>query len=239
MDIVIARYNEPIEWTQQIPASYKVHLYNKGLPVENSIQLENIGRESHTYLTHIVRNYDQLAEFIIFTQANPFDHVKYANLSVPIWLKKWRQEVEHYGYTRGHDIKTEYDFHWPHDDVTRQDLTLGDWAAKYIENDWIEFPHIFMYNGACFGVSRTLIHKRPKAYYQRLLDLHTSVNPEESYFMERMWLYVFKVKTPSFLPMNLDLSVPDTLAIHRAMTQTSLTLDYTRICIPPGFTGAP
>jgi hypothetical protein len=206
MDIVIARYNEPIEWTQKIPSTYRVHLYNKGPPLDGpSIQLENIGRESHTYLTHIVRNYDQLAECTIFTQANPFDHVKYANLDVCIWLKKWKREIECYGYTRGQEITTNDDFHWPGEGVTLQDLTLGQWTDKYIDSDTIEFPHVFMYDGACFGIRRELILKRPKAYYQRLLDLHTTINPEESYFMERMWLYVFKVKVPSFLPMNLDL----------------------------------
>jgi len=206
MDVVIARYNEPTEWTQKIPSAYKVHLYNKGSPLEGSIQLENIGRESHTYLTHIVRNYDQLAECTIFTQANPFDHVKYATMSIPVWFKKWKQEVEYYGYTRGQEITTNDDFHWSDDgDVTLQDLTLGQWTDKYIDSDTIEFPHVFMYDGACFGIRRDLILKRPKAYYQRLLDRHTTVNPEESYFMERMWLYVFKVKVPSFLPMNLDL----------------------------------
>lgn len=213
MDIVIARYNEPIEWTKQIPSAYKVHVYNKGLPLEGSIQLENIGRESHTYLTHIVRNYDQLTEFTIFTQANPFDHVKYANMSIPIWLKKWKQEIEHYGYTRGEEITTEYDFHWPGDDVTHQNLTLGQWADKYIENELIEYPHVFMYNGACFGIRRDMILKRPREYYQRLLDLHTTVNPEESYFMERMWIYIFKVKMPSFLPMNLDMNNANAIAI--------------------------
>jgi len=231
MDIVIARYNEAIEWIRQIPSPYKVYMYNKGVPLEGSIQLENIGRESHTYLTHIVRNYDQLAEFTIFTQANPFDHVKYAKASITYWLKKWRAEVEHYGYTRGENIKTPYDFHWPGDDVTRQDLSLGDWAKKYIENDWLEFPHVFMYNGACFGVSRDMIHARPKEYYQRLLDLHTTINPEESYFMERMWMYIFKVKTPSFRPMNLNLTASDSRIIQRAMTQTRLSFDYTRMCV--------
>ena len=89
--------------------------------------------------------------------------------------------------------------------MTLQDLTLGQWTDKYIDNELIEYPHVFMYNGACFGIRRDYILKRPKAYYQRLLDLHTSVNPEESYFMERMWMFIFKVRLPTFTPLNLDL----------------------------------
>jgi hypothetical protein len=207
MDIVIARYNEPIEWIQEIPTEHRVHLYNKGPPLDGpSIQLENIGRESHTYLTHIVRNYERLSKYTVFIQANPFDHVAYAKWSIPGWLKKWKQQLDEWGYTRGEDITTEHDFHWPHGGVTLQDLTLAQWAYRYIDdNELIEYPHVCMYDGACFGIRRDYILKRPKEYYQRLLDLHTTVNPEESYFMERMWMYVFKVRLPTFTPANLTL----------------------------------
>ena len=33
-------------------------------------KLENVGRESHTYLHHIVEHYDELAPWTIFTQAS-------------------------------------------------------------------------------------------------------------------------------------------------------------------------
>jgi hypothetical protein len=33
-----------------------------------------VGREGHTYLHHIIENYDHLSEHIVFTQADPFVH---------------------------------------------------------------------------------------------------------------------------------------------------------------------
>ena len=72
--VIIARYQEDISWANDIGYDYIV--YDKGeLSGDNSIILPNIGRESHTYLTHIVRNYDSLATHNIFLQGNPFDHI--------------------------------------------------------------------------------------------------------------------------------------------------------------------
>ena len=74
-EIVIARYNEPIDvWKEFYPI---VTIYNKGKNNLNidSIELENVGRESHTYLYHIINNWDNLAENTLFTQCNlSFDH---------------------------------------------------------------------------------------------------------------------------------------------------------------------
>ena len=47
--IVVARYNENIEWTLQFP---NVKIYNKGQKIENCSNqyfLDNVGREGHTY----------------------------------------------------------------------------------------------------------------------------------------------------------------------------------------------
>jgi hypothetical protein len=79
--IVIARYRENIDWINYIDTNlYDVFIYNKGTKLHNIlncniIELENKGRETHTYLYHIINNYENLPEKIIFTQANPFDHV--------------------------------------------------------------------------------------------------------------------------------------------------------------------
>jgi hypothetical protein len=76
MKILVARYNEDIEWTNQFT---NVVIYNKGTKLENNynheeIMLENVGREGHTYYKYICDNYDNLDDYIIFLQGNPFDH---------------------------------------------------------------------------------------------------------------------------------------------------------------------
>jgi hypothetical protein len=77
---VVARYSEDASWVRFLPG--RVILYNKG---KDNIQfemrenmrierLENVGREGHTYLSHIIQNYDNLTGRTTFLQANPFAH---------------------------------------------------------------------------------------------------------------------------------------------------------------------
>jgi len=72
--IIVARYNENIEWLNSEMSNCVV--YNKGnkLDIENEIILENTGRESETYLHYIITNYDKLPDVVVFTQARISDH---------------------------------------------------------------------------------------------------------------------------------------------------------------------
>jgi len=79
-EIVVARYNENLDWLKKIRKTkdIKITVYNKGLddisidfPI---IKIPNIGRESHTYLYHIINNYDNLADQTIFCQGDTIFH---------------------------------------------------------------------------------------------------------------------------------------------------------------------
>ena len=73
-EIVIARYNENLEWINEEPFNrHPIIVYNKSDNYDFSknnitqiINLPNIGRETHSYLYHIVKNYDNLKEVTIF-----------------------------------------------------------------------------------------------------------------------------------------------------------------------------
>jgi hypothetical protein len=77
-EIVVARYNENLDWLKKIKKSkdIKITVYNKGKDDINVpfIPLPNIGRESHTYLYHIINNYDNLADQTIFCQGDTIFH---------------------------------------------------------------------------------------------------------------------------------------------------------------------
>jgi hypothetical protein len=72
--IIVARYNEDINWLNTEISNCII--YNKGnkLNIENEILLDNVGRESETYLNYIIQNYNNLPDIVIFTQANIADH---------------------------------------------------------------------------------------------------------------------------------------------------------------------
>lgn len=82
---IFARYNESIDWIYDHPfiANHSI-IYNKGetlLPKEGfKTEICNIsnepkyGRESDTYLYHIINNFNLLNDYLFFSQADPFDH---------------------------------------------------------------------------------------------------------------------------------------------------------------------
>jgi len=72
IQIVLSRYREDISWTERIGMDLLV--YDKsGRPGHYS--LKNVGRETHTYLHHIIDNYPLFPEYIVFLQADPFPHL--------------------------------------------------------------------------------------------------------------------------------------------------------------------
>jgi len=77
---VVARYNEDISNFAEYNNNLVV--YNKGNDdisqcIDRSciIKVPNLGREAGTYCNYILDNYDNLPDYMIFTQGNPCDHI--------------------------------------------------------------------------------------------------------------------------------------------------------------------
>ncbi len=81
--LVIARYSEGLDWIVDVPPDYEIFVYNKGEPIispavlgraNHIIQRPNVGRESETYLHHMmtVKRLDH--DFTVFSQGDPFEH---------------------------------------------------------------------------------------------------------------------------------------------------------------------
>jgi hypothetical protein len=74
--VVVARYSENISWVNLVNKPFVI--YNKGIDIEGypSIKLNNVGRETDTFLRFILNNYHNLPDNVCFLQGNPFDHFK-------------------------------------------------------------------------------------------------------------------------------------------------------------------
>jgi len=69
VDVVVAHYNEDLSWIEAYGGpGVNFRVYSKGEAPAGAEVLSNVGRESHTYLTHIVKNFDRLADRTVFTQ---------------------------------------------------------------------------------------------------------------------------------------------------------------------------
>jgi hypothetical protein len=81
IQLVVARYREDLAWLGALHLPGVV--YNKGPklapeelpPGVRALVLPNLGREAHTYLAHIIANYDALPRHTVFLQGDPFAHL--------------------------------------------------------------------------------------------------------------------------------------------------------------------
>jgi hypothetical protein len=198
VQIVIARYKEDIGWL--FPYKDIVIIYNKGeynylLNNFNVINLKNYGRESHTYLYHIINNYDNLTDKTIFFQGKIDDHKildieyyfgnnnfigKFDSINIDIL----KSNINHFGkwssdYKNGNMKISSYNpYNWI-TEVIGIDLDKNLNISKVV---W----------GANFSLSKEIILSKPKIFYENILrhiDYH--INPEEGHFLERTWYLIF------------------------------------------------
>lgn len=171
--IVVARYNEDIKWL--IPFKLVTIIYNKGDDKDinlnfNTIKLKNVGRESHTYLYHIINNYDNLKDRTIFIQGKINDH-KILNFeeyfkdgndfiakTSDLKIDTLRTMIEHYGK-------------WSSNTMKKSDYTPYDWLEKVIGIDMSEIINneSKVIWGANFSISKEMILRKPKKFYENLL----------------------------------------------------------------------
>ena len=78
--VIISRYNENLSWLLESPFNqFKYIVYNKGINnnfektnVIQIINLPNVGKCDHTYLYHIVENYDNLSNIVCIYGMIPY-----------------------------------------------------------------------------------------------------------------------------------------------------------------------
>jgi hypothetical protein len=183
--IVVARYNENLEWTKQFS---NVIVYNKGpmlTGVFNQRFLINVGREGHTYYKHIYDNYDNLTDYTIFLQGNPFDH----SPNIISNLNK---------YINNEDLSIDFEF------LSERVLNCNLSGCSY----HLGLPLIETYEklfderkenmefqfgaGAQFIVSKKKILQRPKDFYLKIVELlDKDINPVEGFVIERFHKLIF------------------------------------------------
>ena len=191
MEIVVARYNEPLGWTREFP----VTVYNKGSPCEyQTIPLPNVGREGHTYYTHIYNNYHTLADTTVFLQGNPYDHSPNILERLRELSKRGCGGFEYLSENVYQSNTWECPYHGglPLSRVYEELFGLSQLGGMC---KWLtgRFYMPFEFGaGAQFAVTRERIHRRPREFYLKIIKmLEGSVNPIEGFVIERFHGLVF------------------------------------------------
>ena len=192
MLIVVARYNEDIEWTRMFP---NVLIYNKGDKFEpesdqiyNEIRLENVGRECHTYYKYIYDNYDNLEDYTIFLQGNPFDHSP--NILQNLHYLFTTKDISNFDFKFLSNVLNKCSLEKCHFHLGPH-LPLRDVYEKLFNKRVDDLQFIFS-PGSQFVVSKDTIRRRPRDFYARIVDmLQYDICPIEGYVIERFHLLIF------------------------------------------------
>lgn len=197
MEIVIARHNEDISWSD--PYRDIRTIYNKGdddIHCE-SIHLDNVGRESHTYIAHIVMNYDKLAKRTLFTQCIEFSNKmlkRSCEAILPISYYFYFGATEN-GFVNYMCDKYNADTNILNNDWKRKNIKRCLTLEEFCLVADIDHKPIYFSHGGIFSVSSELIRKRSKEYYDDLLNIiNYTNNPLEGHYFERYWEYIFNGK---------------------------------------------
>ena len=206
-EFVIAHYNENLDWLA--PIANHTHVYHKGndlqpppLPLLFNAweRLPNVGRESHTYLYHIINNYETLPEVTVFLQGDgqelsdelcfrhPMDYIynikKNISCKVQQRLSDWGR-IPHYGKwleMLNNGI------------IRRANLTLGEFFEELFG-----YPHPVDFPSCprgCFAATRDMIKKHPIEFYRKAISfVNDNPNPEEGHYFERLWPTIFSPST--------------------------------------------
>lgn len=211
IQIVVSRYNEDLNWLKDEPFNkYNIVIYNKGINddfyknnISKIVKLDNVGRCDHTYLYHIIENYDNLADITIFLPGSSDISYKIDRAKQQVYEVENNKNTVFIGYYTN-DVKNDmYDFsldEWKASDERNLSINnenklllanprpFGEWYNKHFNN--IKINYIAIYS--ILGISKKHIQQHPKTYYENLIqELNTSSNPEAGHYFERSWNAVF------------------------------------------------
>lgn len=189
-EIIIARYKEDLNYISRFNDDIKITIYNKNKEENEDryINLPNIGRESHTFLYHIVNNYDNLADINVFLQGDPFFHcreiIDVVNTKNEYYLINGESMEEENNYKYSMVCKEVWDIFNP----------------EYIHPESLIFSP-----GAQYMVTKDQILYHKKEVYKSLLDFHSLEKNllldyrnehvggiEMPWIIERYWRYIWE-----------------------------------------------
>jgi len=205
-EIVVAKYDKDVSWISKINNDVKIVVYRKDginekiLVNTEAYILPNIGREMHSYFYHIYNNYDNLSDFVIFSQDNPFDHIEnyieIINGNVDTWNKHTTLYYEQF-----------WSFHWNSLGTMWSLSNSKQFFGKVltcppnsydldINKTWNKLfvpppPEEYEFTpGAHFITTREVIHSRPREFYKSILFL-LATEYDSPWILERLTPYIF------------------------------------------------
>ena len=212
IELVIARYNENLNWVNMDPFDkYPVYVYNKG-PNDNYTvnnknvriqKLNNVGKCDHTYLYHIIENYDNLADVTVFLPGSVNMNYKIGKAKKimselkqklgSVFIGNYMSNVKKHFYKfQLNDWKTTNKENYKENTEQKLQLSKIRPFGKWYENKFGDIQITHLSFGGIMAISKEHILQHSKQYYKDLIkDLDNSSNPEAGHYFERAWEAVF------------------------------------------------
>jgi precorrin-6B methylase 2 len=213
--VIIAHYEEDLEWLKCLdPKKYNIFVYDKGPSsgYPNAKRLENLGREGHTYLTHIVDNYDNLSEIVVFLQGTIIDHLdendprceedrEPADHRINMFVEMLINTARVSGRSANAGVHMEGP--WSAGNGFRipgSPETMGEWFERMTNTRFEGCPA--WYKNALFAVRRDYVKRRPLTVYKRMQNEMTShgVHPYCGHYLERGWYVLLGPNDQRLIP---------------------------------------
>lgn len=183
IEIVICKYKENVDWVKYLKFPYIIYDKSKNIP--------NIWRENYIYLKHIIDNWDNLKEYTIFMQWNPFDHCPDILTRIDTKSKIFESLYKWYSKTKYSD-----DWNWY---PTHVWLNIKDKFKQLFNNEPPKHYSFWSWQAMSVHISR--IKFRDKEFYKKCLNKILEENREwwlvnwtkdwwERWF-ERLWHIIF------------------------------------------------
>jgi hypothetical protein len=211
IQIIVSRYNEKLEWINEEPFNrFNYIVYNKGVNddfeknnVTKIINLPNIGRCDHTYLYHIVENYNNLNPINVFFPGSLNNEHKKRNAKRILYnILKYKTAIFLGHYTP--NLRSQFN-----------NFTLDEWCCtdplnNQLNNEKNLLPSVIRPYGrwykfhfgnttvnkwcihGIFSVTKRDIIKHDINRYKNLLaGVARHSNPEVGHYIERSWGAIF------------------------------------------------
>ena len=188
LNIVVARYKEDVSWAYQLVHTHpnvKLFVYDKNGDLPTAIHLPNVGRESHTFLYHIVKEYENIQGVTLFLQGNPFDHnIQLTDLQNLIgntvqcdqYIPLNRRGMSHTDDNNGHPNHPGLDIGGCWDLIMQGKPRLD----RYVFSA-----------GAQYAVNEKAIKNKPFEYWKHLCHLSETLE-KFPWCVERLWGYIWE-----------------------------------------------
>jgi hypothetical protein len=186
--LVVSHYEKDLTWIKKVSDYIDIVVYDKSGNYSEYNKLENVGREPHSYIHHIIENYNSLSEWTIFSQDDPFEHVndwlEILSKDEITWdkLATFKQKGCYFFSNYG-ILPSDQNGSPSHPGLPIVEL----WERTFIE----KCPEYLEFVPSChFIIHRDMIHVRSIEFYKNMMHI-LETNQKSPWALERYITYIF------------------------------------------------